>query len=110
MSPNALNSTYLGNMTLNEMSSSPFNIVFYDFTLNAAHAVNGLPNVIATLGGEPTDKVPYFMIDFSNDKTVVWSSDCNQTVVGVEESCFDAPTYLANSYTNTTNPIANFTG
>ena len=99
-------------MTLTEMSVDPFNIIQpYDFEINVAHAINGLPNIIATLGGEPTEKLPYFMIDFNNDKTIAWSSDCIQTIVGFEESCFDAPTYLSNFY-NATDKIesANFTG
>jgi hypothetical protein len=72
VSPNALNGTYLGNMTLTEMTVDPFDIQPYDFELDRAHAINGLPSVIASLAGIPEDPVSYFMIDFNNDKTITW--------------------------------------
>ena len=111
MSPNALNGTYLGNMTLTEMTIDPFDIQPYDFELDRAHAINGLPSVIASLAGIPEDPVSYFMIDFNIDKTITWNQTCNQTVGATEESCFDAPTFLSNFYTPGDKiESANFTG
>jgi len=55
--------------------------------------------------GYASDLSPYFMVDFSNDKSVVWTSTCNQTVQPPESSCFGAPTYLPNYYNNVTGSI-----
>lgn len=77
MNINALPGTYLTNLNYTEMTSDPFAITAQNFELNTAKAVNGLPIVQAYMLGYPTDVSPYFMIDFSNSRTVVWNDTCN---------------------------------
>jgi len=110
VSPNALEGTMIGSTTLNQSSTDPFAITTQTFSLNTAKAINGLPIVQAYMQGYASDVSPYFMIDFSNDKTVVWNSSCTQTVALPESSCFDAPTYLVVSYDNVTDSGVTFTG
>lgn len=73
VNPNALDATYLGTFegytTVNAFTigSSAFS------TVGAAKAVNGLPFVTAEMTGYDEDLSPYFLLDFSNDRTIVWS-------------------------------------
>jgi hypothetical protein len=60
------------------------------------------------MNGYDTEMSSYFLIDFSNDKSVVWTSSCLQTVQLPESGCFNAPTYLYNFYNNVTGSISTF--
>jgi hypothetical protein len=75
VSPNALEATYLGTF-VNFTEVDAFTITPENFSLNTAKAVNGLPIAIAYMAGYAEDLSPYFMLDFSNERTVVWNTTC----------------------------------
>jgi len=76
INPNALNSTYISNAKLNPLFNDPFAITPQYFELNQAYAIDGLPIVQAYMTGYDSELSPYFMVDFSNDRSVVWTSTC----------------------------------
>lgn len=61
------------------------------------------------MNGYDAEMSSYFLLDFSNDKSIVWTSTCMQTVQLPESGCFNAPTYLFNFYNNVTASISTFT-
>lgn len=91
---NALFSTYLGQNTYTQSETNPFEIVAYDVPVDTYSTIVGIPTVSASISGISSDTNPYYTIDFSNDYTVVWTSDCQQTISQPTGSCFDAPTYV----------------
>lgn len=76
---NALAMTYLGDTNLTT-GEDPFSIS--PVTMTAALENQGLPIFNVTMTGI-TDTFPYFFLDFSNDKTVVWDVNCIQNGINV---------------------------
>ena len=72
----ALNGTYISNANLLPLFVDPFAITPQYFELNQAYAIDGLPIVQAYMAGYDSELSPYFMVDFSNDRSVVWTSTC----------------------------------
>jgi hypothetical protein len=55
------------------------------------------------------DVDPYYLMDLSQDKTVVWDSSCIQTITEPNGPCADSPTFLQTAYNSTTNSVGSFT-
>jgi hypothetical protein len=56
----------------------------------------------------PTDVYPYYTVEFSNSKTVVWGHECEQRVSKPYGTCADAPTNLVSMYTPVTQSVGTF--
>lgn len=67
-----------------------------------------MPSFYAAIKGYTEGITPYFLIDFSNDNTVVWDSACQQYVTQPYGPCYAAPTYLNTNFTNTSEIIGPF--
>jgi len=105
---NALSATYLGSASASESTTDAFVIVPDYAPLDMTDQMIGLPTFSANLTGVPTDVSPYFLIDFSAQRTVVWGADCMQTILVPSGPCSDSPTYLQSVYTSKTTAIGTF--
>jgi len=105
---NALAATYLGDAVL-ATGEDPFSIS--PFMMTAAVENDGLPTFSATMTGIDAES-PYFYIDFSSSKTVVWAINCVQDGIEFYKPglCSDAPTFTSNAFNgeNLTSYFGNF--
>ena len=87
---NALSSTYLGSDII-PVGDSPF-VVPVAKLEPSINSKNGLPTFEATVSGV-TDTNPYYLLDFSSSRTLVWDINCKTTEIGMYPAgaCSDAP-------------------
>lgn len=105
---NALTSTYLGKDDYTQSTTDPFAITPVEIPTNTEVEMVGIPTIAATITGMPTDVYPYYTVDFSNSKTVVWGHECEQRVSKPYGTCADAPTNLVSMYTPVTQSVGTF--
>jgi len=74
------------------MEQSPFAVYVADIQTDTTTEANGLPTFLATAAGI-TDNMPYFHLDFSADRSIAWSVNCQTTGFGNYPvgPCSDAP-------------------
>jgi hypothetical protein len=72
LNENALTGTYLGSQAVSQSTTDAFVIVPDYAPLDMSDQMNGLPTFSANLTGMAADVSPYYLIDFNQDKTVVW--------------------------------------
>jgi len=87
---NALSSTYIGDDIVPSSDS-----VFVPAVAKlepSENSKNGLPTFTAKVSGV-TDAEPYYLLDFSSDRTMVWDIACKTTGIGSYPAgeCSDAP-------------------
>lgn len=68
-----------------------------------------MPYIEIQMTGLPSYYYPYFYIDFTNDKTVVWDRLCLETITSSVQTCDSSPTNVISQFTAETEPISSFT-
>jgi hypothetical protein len=109
VNPNAEYAPYLGSQVLTMNPTSIFTIKPVVATVLTAN--NYMPPLVETSINAPSSEINfyYFMLDFSNDQTVVWSSDCTQALASYTGACSAEPTYLNQNYTSNATILRTFT-
>jgi hypothetical protein len=68
------------------------------------------PTFIATLNGISSSFInPYFYMDMTNPNTIVWTTDCMNTIDSPNTACTEAPLLMQDGYANITDSIRSFT-
>lgn len=90
---NALAATYIGNAVVPD-GPNTFEIKPVSVQTSEDTDGNGIPTLQATIAGI-TATSPYYLIDFTLDQTVLWSSTCQQSVDGFTPgTCELNPTFM----------------
>ena len=91
---NALDMTYIGNDDV-PLGQSPFVVPVVELKPDPNTELSGLPTFDATIDGI-TDPSPYFLLDFESSHTVVWSTMCQTTGIGIYPAgpCSGNPTFM----------------
>ena len=91
---NALDMTYLGSDIV-PLGQSPFVVPVVELMPDPNTETSGLPTFSATVAGI-TDPEPYFLLDFESSHTVVWSTQCQTTGIGIYPAgpCSNNPTFM----------------
>jgi hypothetical protein len=103
---NALSGTYIGSETYTQTTTA-FTVSMYSPSVDTTATSSGTPTIAVTINGLDAT-AQNFMIDFSNDNTVVWDTTCMQTIDG-DTACSDAPTLLITGYSNSNKATGLFT-
>lgn len=106
---NALSSTYLDSTTERTKGPNAFAIEPSTVPVDETRSLPGQPTFSATIGGITSNSGAYFYMDMTNSNTVVWTSDCMNTLDSPSTPCSETPLLMETQYQNQTDAEKSFT-
>jgi hypothetical protein len=90
---NALSKVYFGNAVVPD-GPDAFAVHEVELKTDETTEGNGVPTLNAAIQGIASPN-PYYLLDFTNDNTILWNYQCTQTVPGFTSgSCNGEPTLM----------------